>query len=373
VAQRQSAVEAMVVNTGSSPTPAFWKGKRVLVTGHTGFKGSWLTYWLSLMGAEVVGLSLAPDTNPSLYQLLELGRYCESHIGDIRSADTVNDTVRRAKPDVVLHLAAQALVRAGYESPVATFSTNVMGTANVLEALREVNSCRVAVMVTTDKVYRNQEWVWPYREEDPLGGHDPYSASKAASEMAINSWRLSFLQAQGVAVASARAGNVIGGGDWSENRLIPDAVRAWQSGHTLNIRRSGAVRPWQHAIEPLAGYLVLAEHLWCSPDLAGAYNFGPFEATSVREVIELARQVFPFSKVAYDKVDAGPHEAGMLALDSSRARTVLQVTQRFSIEEAVRRTMCWYLAQKRGQCPAALCEGDIAAWMEIKCAASSLS
>ena len=358
-------MEAMAVTTSSSPTPGFWQGKRVLVTGHTGFKGAWLTHWLSMMGANVVGLSLAPDTNPSLYQLLALDGCCESRIGDIRDTATVRDTVRHAQPDVVLHLAAQALVRASYESPVATFNTNVMGTAHVLEALRESESCRVAVMVTTDKVYRNREWVWPYREDDPLGGHDPYSASKAACEMVIESCRLSFLQSHGIAVASARAGNVIGGGDWSENRLIPDAVRAWQHGHILDIRRPDAVRPWQHVIEPLAGYLVLAEHLWRLPDLAGAYNFGPFAnaTASVREVVELARQAYPAGEVAYGKVDAGPHEAGLLALDPSRAKAVLQVQQRFSLEESVRRTMNWYLAQSQGRSAADLCDGDIAAWM----------
>lgn len=359
-------MEKMAMTTCSSPTPAFWQGKRVLVTGHTGFKGAWLTHWLSRMGAEVFGLSLAPDTSPSLYQLLALERRCESHIGDIRDVATVRDTVQQAQPDVVLHLAAQALVRASYESPVSTFNTNVMGTAHVLEALRDCQRCRVAVMVTTDKVYRNREWVWPYREEDPLGGHDPYSASKAACEMVIESWRLSFLEARGIAVASARAGNVIGGGDWSDNRLIPDAVRAWQHGHTLDIRRPDAVRPWQHVIEPLAGYLVLAEHLWRTPELAGAYNFGPFAnaTASVCEVIELARQAFPTGDVAYGQVDAGPHEAGLLALDPSRAKAILRVQQRFSLDESVRRTMHWYLAQSQGQLAAELCDSDIASWLE---------
>jgi CDP-glucose 4,6-dehydratase len=359
-------METVVVKTSLSPNSGFWQGKRVLVTGHTGFKGAWVTYWLSKMGAHVAGLSLSPDTNPNLYQLLELDRHCESHIGDIRDLANVRDIVRQTKPEVVLHLAAQALVRASYESPVATFSTNVMGTAHVLEALRECQNCRVAVMVTTDKVYRNREWLWPYREEDPLGGHDPYSASKAACEMVIESWRLSFLQTKGVAIASARAGNVIGGGDWSENRLIPDAVRAWQTGNTLDIRRPDAVRPWQHVIEPIAGYLVLAEHLWRAPDLADAYNFGPFAnaTASVREVIEVARLTYPEGDVVYGKVDAGPHEAGLLALDPSRAKAVLKVQQRFSLEESVRRTMNWYFAQSQGQSAAELCEGDIAAWMD---------
>lgn len=348
----------------ATPTPDFWRGKQVLLTGHTGFKGAWLTHWLTLMGARVTGLSLTSTTEPSLFQLLELDRHCNNRIGDIRDANLVRECVQDARPDVVLHLAAQALVRTSYESPLATFSTNVMGTAHVLEALRTSDTCRVAVMVTTDKVYRNREWIWPYRENDALGGHDPYSASKAASEMVIESWRLSYLGGRGVAVASARAGNVIGGGDWSEHRLIPDAVRAWSRGLTLEIRRPDAVRPWQHVIDPLAGYLVLAERLWHDPGLAGAYNFGPSAnaTASVRDVIEMASQAYPKAGVTY-AADPGPHEAGLLALDPSRSKASLQVQQRFSLEESVRRTMDWYAAQLEGRTAAELCEEDIAAWL----------
>lgn len=365
MAERQGAVEAMVMTASASPTSGFWQGKRVLVTGHTGFKGAWLTHWLSMMGAEVTGLSLAPATDPNLFHLLALERRCDSRIGDIRHAEQVRDAVQQARPDVVLHLAAQALVRTSYESPLATFGTNVMGTAHVLEALRSSDSCRVAVMVTTDKVYRNREWVWPYREEDALGGHDPYSASKAASEVVIESWRLSYLADRGLAVASARAGNVIGGGDWSEHRLIPDAVRAWSRGLALDIRRPDAVRPWQHVIDPLAGYLVLAERLWDEPALAGAYNFGPFAhaTASVRDVIDIARQAHQGATVTYGAADAGPHEAGLLALDPSRSKALLRVQQRFSLEESVRRTMHWYTAQADGRSAAELCEEDIAAWL----------
>lgn len=349
----------------ASPTPDFWQGKRVLLTGHTGFKGAWLTHWLTRMGASVTGLSLAPATQPSLFQLLALDRQCDSRIGDIRDADLVHDCLQQARPDVVLHMAAQALVRTSYEAPLATFATNVMGTAHVLEALRRNDTCRVAVMVTTDKVYRNREWIWPYREDEALGGHDPYSASKAASEMVIESWRLSYLASRDVAVASARAGNVIGGGDWSEHRLLPDAVRAWSRGLALEIRRPDAVRPWQHVIDPLAGYLVLAERLWHKPELAGAYNFGPFAnaTASVRDVIEIARQSFPNASVAY-ATDPGPHEAGLLSLDPSRAKASLQVQQRFPLEEAVRRTMSWYTAQAEGRAAAELCDDDLAAWLE---------
>ncbi|HVL08347.1 MAG TPA: CDP-glucose 4,6-dehydratase [Burkholderiaceae bacterium] len=355
----------MALNGNFTPDPAFWRGRRVLMTGHTGFKGAWLTFWLSRMGAHVTGLSLEPTTQPNLFDLLNLHSVCDHNVGDIRNAEAVKRIVTQAHPEVILHLAAQALVRPSYLEPVETFATNVMGTVHVLDALRDMAQARVAVMVTTDKVYRNREWVWPYREDDALGGHDPYSASKAASEIAIESWRLAFLQERGVAVASARAGNVIGGGDWSQDRLIPDAVRAWRSGHALHIRRPQAVRPWQHVIEPLSGYLALVERLWQRPDQAGAYNFGPLphEALAVRDVIEIARRATPEAKVVYGESLEGPHEAGLLSLDPSKARTTLQVRQRFSLQEAVERTFAWYSGQARGECAGDLCANDIAAWM----------
>ncbi len=256
---------------------SFWRGRRVLLTGHSGFKGSWLTLWLHRLGAVVTGVSLPPETAPNIFTDADIGALCDSHFCDIRAAAPLAELVRAARPEVVLHLAAQPLVRASYREPRETFATNVMGTVNVLDALRGLDGVRVAVMVTTDKVYRSQEAPRPYREDDALGGHDPYSASKAASEMAIASYRDAFLSAQGVAVASARAGNVIGGGDWSEDRIIPDAVRAWQAGQTLEVRRPQAIRPWQHVLEPLAGYLTLAQALWQRPALADSYNFGPEE------------------------------------------------------------------------------------------------
>jgi len=338
----------------------FWQGKRVLLTGHTGFKGSWLSIWLHQMGALVTGVGLAPETTPNLFTLAKVDTLCKSYFCDIRDEAAFTKIIRAAEPEIVLHLAAQPLVRASYRQPVETFSTNVMGTAHLLNALREMKSVRVAVMVTTDKVYRNNEWCWPYREEDALGGHDPYSASKAASEIVIASFRDSFLADQGTAVASARAGNVIGGGDWSEDRLIPDAVRAWQNGNPLEIRRPQSIRPWQHVLEPLAGYLSLAEKLWMQPELAGAYNFGPHthEAATVRDVIELAKTTYGAGQVNYGDGSEGPHEAGWLALEIAKVRTALCISPKWNLAETVRRTMAWYLAQQRGEDALLLCQHD---------------
>ena len=267
----------------------FWRGKRVLLTGHTGFKGSWLALWLKRLGAKVTGIAIEPNTSPSLFELGDIQEGMISHYCDIRNLTKLQILIESVQPEIVFHLAAQPLVRASYKDPLDTFSTNIIGTANILDSLRKVESCKVAVMVTTDKVYRNKEWLYPYRESDALGGYDPYSASKAASEIVISSYRDSFLAQQGLAVGSARAGNVIGGGDWSQDRLIPDAVRAWQAGVALEIRNPKATRPWQHVLEPLAGYLTLAYKLWNQPELVGAYNFGPqpHEVASVRTVIEL--------------------------------------------------------------------------------------
>lgn len=339
----------------------FWRGKRVLVTGHTGFKGGWLVLWLRQLGATVCGIALPPATTPNLFELARVAEGINSHFCDIRDAERLAALVRACRPEVVLHLAAQPLVRASYRAPLLTFSSNIMGTAHVLDALRGLDSVRVAVMVTTDKVYRNLEQPYPYREDDALGGHDPYSASKAASEIVIASYRDAFLQEQGVAVASARAGNVIGGGDWSEDRLIPDAVRAWQGGQPLEIRRPQAIRPWQHVLEPLAGYLALAEKLWHHPELAGAYNFGPHthEAATVKKVVELARQVYGKGDVRYGDGNSGPHEAGWLALETAKARVALGVQPRWNLAETVTRTMAWYRAQQAGADARELCLAEI--------------
>jgi CDP-glucose 4,6-dehydratase len=347
-----------------TPQADFWRRKRVLVTGHTGFKGGWLALWLQRLGADVTGVALAPNTTPNLFDMARVAESTDSHFCDIRDAAALASLVRAARPELVFHLAAQPLVRTSYREPLATFASNVMGTANMLDSLRGLDCVRVAVMVSTDKVYRNNEWHYPYREDDTLGGHDPYSASKAASEIVIASYRDAFLAPQSVAVASARAGNVIGGGDWSEDRLIPDAVRAWQAGQPLLIRSPSAIRPWQHVLEPLAGYLGLAEKLFAQPALAGAYNFGPEtqQIATVNDVIELASCAYGAGVIRYENNSICPHETGWLALEVAKARVTLGVAPRWTLTEAVHRTMAWYLAQHEGADARALCEAEIAGY-----------
>jgi len=353
--------------TSAHPDSNFWRGKRVLLTGHTGFKGGWLALWLHRLGAEVTGISQPPNTDPNLFDLANIHNLCRSHFCDIRDAKKLAMLIKQAQPEIVFHLAAQPLVRESYRLPLETFSTNVMGTAHVLDALRGLDGVRAVVMVTTDKVYHNNEWLWAYREDDALGGHDPYSASKAASEIVISSFRDAFLAEQGVAVASARAGNVIGGGDWSSDRLIPDAVRAWQLGKPLDIRHPNAIRPWQHVLEPLAGYLALAAAMACGKhfngkDLCTAFNFGPPTETAamVKDVIELARTSYGLGVVNYQDGSDGPHEAGMLVLEAAKARVLLGITSQWSLTETVQRTMVWYQAQHKGADVRTLCEAEIA-------------
>ncbi|MDP2367525.1 CDP-glucose 4,6-dehydratase [Rhodoferax sp.] len=342
----------------------FWRGKRVLLTGHTGFKGGWLALWLQRRGASVTGVALAPSTRPSLFELAHLSDGLDSHFCDIRDASALAAIIHAARPEIVFHLAAQPLVRLSYREPLQTFACNVMGTAHLLDALRGLDDVRVAVMVTTDKVYCNREWPYPYREDDALGGHDPYSASKAASEIVIASYRDAFLAAQGVAIATARAGNVMGGGDWSEDRLLPDAMRAWQSGQVLEIRKPEAIRPWQHVLDPLSGYLTLAQALWTRPELAGAYNFGPpsDEVATVRQVVALARAAYGRSEVVFGDGSNGPHEAGWLSLEVAKACVALGVRSRISLQQAVVDTVTWYRAQHEGADARALCEAQIAAF-----------
>ena len=343
----------------------FWSGKRVLLTGHTGFKGAWLSLWLRQMGADVHGLALAPPSDrPSLHRLLTGTNSENGEILDIRDRFAVQNRVLKVKPDIVLHLAAQPLVRAGYRAPLETFETNVQGTVNLLDALRVVAEVRAIVVVTTDKVYENPEQARPFREDDPLGGHDPYSASKAAADLVTASYRRSFFLPRGIGLASARAGNVIGGGDWAEDRLIPDAVRAFESNRVLDIRRPEAIRPWQHVLEPLWGYLLLAEALWDNPEAGPAYNFGPDpdSAASVRQLLELSAGYFDTSRIVWGMGDAGPHEAGLLTLDSSKAAQELGFAPRFTLEETIARTWGWYQSLLAGKPASELCLADINAF-----------
>lgn len=342
----------------------FWRGKRVLLTGHTGFKGAWLHFWLKQLGAHVHGLSLAPNTTPSLFDLLANDGAHPKGIADIRDRLAVQAIVQQAKPEVVFHLGAQPLVRAGYREPVETFETNVQGTVNLLDALRGVADLRSIVVVTTDKVYENPEGGVAFAETDPLGGHDPYSASKAAADIVTASYRRSYFLPRGVGLASARAGNVIGGGDWAADRLIPDAVRALTSGKVLEIRRPDAVRPWQHVLEPLHGYMLLAEALWNEPERGPAYNFGPDprSTATVREILELSGGHYDLSRINWGDGSDGPHEAGLLTLDSSKAAIELGFTPRLSLAETVMRTWKWYHGLANGKSAADLCLADLIAY-----------
>lgn len=337
----------------------FWPGRRVLVTGHTGFKGAWLSFWLAQLGARVSGLALAPDTQPALFDQLGLAGAVDHALGDIRSAGAVDARVAEAAPEIVFHLAAQPLVLRGYAAPVETWETNVTGTLHLLDALTRAGRPVTLIVVTTDKVYENREWDHPYRETDRLGGHDPYSASKAATELLAASWRDSF--GGDLRIATARAGNVIGGGDWAENRIVPDIVRALQAGAPVGLRNPQAVRPWQHVLEPLAGYLRLAERLHGDAGLARAWNFGPASGDfrSVQEVTETALTHWPGHWVDASSGDA-PHEAGRLAVASDLARHRLDWAPRWEFAHAVENTVRWYRAVLEGADPVALTRAQIA-------------
>ncbi|MCY0093347.1 CDP-glucose 4,6-dehydratase [Hoeflea ulvae] len=346
------------------PDPDFWRGRKVLLTGHTGFKGAWLLHWLEAMGADVTGCSLPPEQPAALFPLLHSDNRLAGEIADIRDAHELNNLVERARPDIVFHLAAQSLVRRGYADPGSTFATNVAGTNNLLQALAEVGTARAIVVTTTDKVYRNSGDGHRFRETDPLGGHDPYSASKAACEMVVAGWRGRF-EAAGCGVATARAGNVIGGGDWAEDRLFPDAIRAWSRGEAIAVRRPLATRPWQHVLEPLRGYLVLAERLASGAALAPAYNFGPTEdSATVRDVLALAASHFDGAGIDWAESPDGPAEAEALALDPSLAASDLAVSGLWGLEQTVSLTARWYRALLNGGAARNLCEADCNAYVE---------
>lgn len=345
---------------------AAFAGKRVLVTGHTGFKGSWLSLWLSSLGAEVTGLSLAPENERWLFVAAGIEKLCRHVLGDVRSPDVVQKAVRECRPHFVIHAAAQPLVRRSYQQPLETLGTNVMGTAHVLDALRVANESVTAVVVTSDKAYENREWAYGYREDEPMGGHDIYSMSKGATELLVSAWRRSFFSPgsvarHGVRLASARAGNVIGGGDWSQDRIVPDTISALASGNPIIIRSPHAVRPWQHVLEPLGGYLLLAARLSNAAgakleELASGWNFGP-KLDGTRTVRELATEIIAQwgSGRIEERLDPNaPHEASILRLSIEKAHAKLGWAPRWGFEEAVARTVEVYRAQASGASPAEL-------------------
>jgi CDP-glucose 4,6-dehydratase len=340
----------------------FWSGKRVFLTGHTGFKGSWLSLWLQSLGAQVRGLALDPPTKPNLFERARVADNMESIVGDIRDFEKVRSTMAEFQPDVLIHMAAQPLVRLSYAEPMATYATNVMGTVHVLEAARKVSSLRCIVNVTTDKCYENKEWIWGYREDEPMGGYDPYSNSKGCSELVTSAYRRSFFQHGSVALASARAGNVIGGGDWADDRLIPDALRAFEVGKPVLIRNPHAIRPWQHVLEPLSGYLTLAERLWTDgQSVAEGWNFGPAEgdAKPVEWIIERLVEAWGPSASWQLDGDSHPHEAGYLKLDISKAKQRLGWQPRWTLETALNKVVAWHRDCLRQRDLRALCLDQI--------------
>lgn len=347
-------------------TPAFWENKRVLITGHTGFKGSWASLMLSGFGAKVYGFSLEPPTNPSLFETANVrSRIEQSIIADIRNFDDISNAVRTASPDVILHMAAQSLVHTSYDDPVGTYATNVMGTIHLLESARQLDGECAIVNVTSDKCYENQEWIWPYRENEPMGGHDPYSSSKACSELVTSAYRSSFFSDSGVKLASARAGNVVGGGDWADNRLVPDILNAHDKGEILDIRSPNAIRPWQHVLEPLAGYLLLAEKL--SADVKkfeGAWNFGPSE-DDIKTVQWIAERLFSHlsSNSKINIQEHALHEATLLKLDSSKARMQLGWAPKWDVDTALQKTVDWHIANRAGSDMAEICDDQIASYI----------
>jgi CDP-glucose 4,6-dehydratase len=346
----------------------FWQNKKVLLTGHTGFKGSWLVLLLKRLGAEVYGYALEPDTIPSLFVQANLAEQCHHTIGDIMDFTCLQKYIMSVQPEIVFHFAAQSLVRRSYSTPLETWSVNVMGTTHLMESMRKIKHKCAAVIVTTDKVYDNKEWHYAYRETDPLGGYDPYSSSKAAAELAIASWRSSFLNStvSETRLASARAGNVIGGGDWSEDRIVPDIIHYLSKGTVIPVRNPNAMRPWQHVLEPLNGYLFLAEKLYKYdiPELQSAFNFGPDSQSvmTVKHLVEESLKHWPGKWESHAPADA-PHEAELLKLTYDKALSLLGWSPRWSFEQAVRYTINWYHRCDRGEHAIELMQEQIDAYI----------
>lgn len=347
---------------------AFWKNKRVFLTGHTGFKGSWLSLWLQSMEAKVFGYALPPPTNPSLFEEARVVECMESTIGDVRDYAALYKALKLSKPDIVIHMAAQPLVRLSYAQPVETYSTNVMGTVHLFEAIRQVGGIRAIVNVTTDKCYENKEWVWGYREDEPMGGFDPYSSSKGCSELVTSAYRRSYFTETEIALASARAGNVIGGGDWAEDRLVPDILRAFEKNQPAVIRNPHSIRPWQHVLEPLSGYLTLAERLWHQPaDYAEGWNFGPREedAKPVDWIVERMAAKWGDASWRNDE-ENHPHEANYLKLDISKACQRLSWMPKWGLDTALSKIVTWHQAWISKADVRALCLEQIDQYISTK-------
>ncbi len=341
----------------------FWKARRVLLTGHTGFKGSWLSLWLQSMGAVVRGVALTPPTKPALFEVARVAGGMEHWVSDIREFETVRSHVVDFQPEIVFHMAAQPLVRLSYQQPIETYATNVMGTVHVLEAARQAGSVRAIVNITSDKCYENREWVWGYREDEPMGGHDPYSSSKGCAELVSNAYRRSFLSDASIAIATARAGNVIGGGDWAADRLIPDILRALELEEPVKIRNPNAVRPWQHVLDPLAGYLMLAECLCLhGTAFSEGWNFGPSDddARPVRWIVEQVCRIWGGDALWELQVGDHPHEAHYLKLDITKARQRLGWRPRWSLDDALKRIVQWHRAWLDGRDMREVCLEQIA-------------
>lgn len=352
-------MEGMVVS------PEFWRGKKVFMTGHTGFKGSWLSLWLNSLGAHVKGYALSPPTSPSLFEEARVVEKIESELGDIRDLGKLKKSITDFDPDILIHMAAQPLVRLSYIEPLETYDINVMGTAKVLESARDCKSLKSIINVTTDKCYENKEWIWGYRENEPMGGYDPYSSSKGCAELITSAYRRSFLQDKGVGLASVRAGNVIGGGDWAVDRLIPDILRAFEKRQPVIIRNPLSTRPWQHVLEPLSGYLVLAEKLYNNPgSYAEGWNFGPDDdgAKPVRWILDKMTAKWTNSSWELDK-SANSHEAGFLKLDISKAKSLLYWQPTWDLEKTLGKIVNWHQSWLEKEDMQVVCLNEINEYM----------